>query len=231
MLTAIEPNVRAAALNVGGGPIVDIARWSQSYRDITADFWAARVPPLLPPGVPFNDNYVLRNRPVKINDVPGAIDIQNYMELLEWMQAPGDPIPYAPHLRSSTLPDVPIKPVLWQIAKGDMTVPNPTSSSLIRGANMRESTWMYRHDLARAAESSLPANPHVYLALFVSLANGSPTLPSLRAVTIGLDAQQQISGFLKSDGASIPNGNGLSRLLFGRDLFEVPAALPEDLNF
>jgi hypothetical protein len=34
----------------------------------------------------FNDNYILRNQPPKVNNVRGAIDIQNMFEDLEWLQ-------------------------------------------------------------------------------------------------------------------------------------------------
>ena len=34
MFTAVEPSIRAAALNVGGATMVDIARWSPAYRDL-----------------------------------------------------------------------------------------------------------------------------------------------------------------------------------------------------
>ena len=75
VFTAIEPGVRAAALNVGGGSVVDIARWSPGFRSITAEFLRNRAPALvnLPEG--FNENYVLRDQAVKLNDVGGAVEI------------------------------------------------------------------------------------------------------------------------------------------------------------
>ncbi|MCL5744470.1 MAG: hypothetical protein M1541_11185 [Acidobacteria bacterium] len=223
MLAAMEPDVRAAALNVGGGSVVDIARWSPAYRPWAGDFLASRVPPLVNPGDPFDENYVLRNQPVKVNDQPGAIDIQNYFELLEWLQAAGDPLSYAPQLSP--------KPVLWQFAKGDRTVPNPTTSALIRAAGMQSSTSYYRHDLARARYSSLPEDPHSYLLFFLSVDTGDINV-NLFGVPIGQAAQEQIAGFFAADGSSIPdpNNNTLVRSLYG-NIFEVPADLPEDFNW
>ena len=167
--------MRAAVLNAGGASVVDIARWSTP--------------------VEAAENYVLRFKPVKVNDVPGAIDLQNLLELYDWGGMSGDPLAYAPHLRASTLPGVPIKPALFQIAWGDRTIPNPTSGRLIRAANMREFTWVYRHDLARAVLPSLPVNPHAFLVLFLS-PDAEITSVDLRPASISLAVQLQIGGLL-----------------------------------
>ena len=153
-----------------------------------------------------------------MNTVPGAFDLQNFLERLEWLQASGDPVNYAPHLKSSTLPGVPIKSILWQFGRGDKTVPNPTQSALARAANMRESTWLYRNDLARAAVPEIPENPHIYLLNVIDRTN----LP------VALTTQLQVAGFLASGGTAIPDPNNpLLRVIFGRDVFEVPQFLPE----
>jgi hypothetical protein len=47
VFAALDPAVRAAALNVGGGSVVEIGRWSQEFRSIARDFLAAHTPPLL----------------------------------------------------------------------------------------------------------------------------------------------------------------------------------------
>ncbi len=212
VFSAVDPAVRASALNVGGGSVIDITRWSPAFRGIAAAFL----------GVPeLNDNYVLRYQPVKVNDVPGAIGAQNVLERLEWLQATGDPLSFAPHLASSTLPGVPIKPILFQVAKGDRTVPNPTSTALIRAANMRGQTWFYRHDLARKVAPSLPENPHGFLFNLLSL----PALPIAGA------AQSQIAVFFASDGVVYQNPNAAIRGIYGADLFELPGFLTEDLNW
>ncbi|MEJ7608583.1 MAG: hypothetical protein WKF37_20510 [Bryobacteraceae bacterium] len=107
------------------------------------------LPLLLNAGNDFNANTVLRNQPIRINSVPGAIEVQNYLELIEWLQATGDPISFAPHLKLSPLMGVPEKRSLFQIARGDKTVPNPTNSNLIRKAG-GQGAVLYRHDIARA---------------------------------------------------------------------------------
>jgi hypothetical protein len=222
LVLAVEPAVRAGALNVGGATVVNIARWSPRFRSEARSFLSALTPPLLNRGDDFDENYVLRYRPVRVNDVPGAVAIQNFFEEAEWFQAVGDPAAFAPHLFSSTLPGVPIKQVLWQFAKGDRTVPNPASTYLIRAANMRPSTIFYRHDLARAVAPDLDENPHTFLV----------NITSAPGALIALSAQQQIADFLASDGKTMPaTSNVLLRSLFQTEVFEVPDFLTEDLNF
>jgi pimeloyl-ACP methyl ester carboxylesterase len=50
MFTAVEPAVRAAALNVGGAPGVEVARWSPAYRELTNDVARTHIPSLLNKG-------------------------------------------------------------------------------------------------------------------------------------------------------------------------------------
>jgi hypothetical protein len=230
ILNAVEPNLRAAALNVGGGSIVDVARWSEGYRAYVRSFLTTHHPYLLNLGDDFDDNYVLRYQPAKVNQVWMGCELQNFFERMEWLQASADPLSYAPHLWSSTLPGVPMKKVLWQFAKGDRSVPNPASTALIRAANMRESTQYYRHDLAREVVKDLPANPHPFLAGFLDLDAGGLQI-SLAGWSIANAAQSQIAGFFDSDGAQIPNANGTVRLLFGKNLFEAPDVLTEQFNW
>ncbi len=231
MLTAIEPNVRAATLNVGGATTVDIARWSPSYRDLSTQVLALRVPSLLNQGPNYDEDYVLPDQPVKVISVAGALAIQDTFETLEWLGMQGDPIAFAPHLKLSPLGNSGARPVLVQFARGDETVPNPANTNLVRAAGLEGSTWMYRHDLARAKAPDLPLNPHPYLVLFVSLSGDTIHLPGLAGLAISLDTQQQMAGFLAGDGASIPDPNLLSRLLLGIRVFEMPATLPVDLGF
>ncbi len=227
MLNSVEPALRAAVLNVGGGSVTDIVRWSPDFSGTASAILTSQNPPLLPPGTPFLDNLPYRDQPVSVN-APGNSDTQYYMELIEWLDSPGDPIPFAPHLARSTLPGVSAKPVLFQMARADRTVPNPASSDLIRAAGMAGSTWMYRHDLAEAAfPGMLPLNPHPYLALFLGSNGGSISLPTLPALLIGLAAQTQAAGFLTSDGATIPD----MAQIFPRPYFEIPAVLPNDPGF
>lgn len=209
LLTAVEPDLPVVTLNAGGGSAIDIARLSPSFL------------PLLEKGLGlgsnFSDQYVLRDQPVQILDVPGAVALDDALEQLDWANMPGDPLAFAPLLRASQLQGVPGKRVLFQFATGDETVPNPTESALVRAAGMRQSTWIFRNDRARAAFPSLPANPHSYLT---NLFSGAP------ALSIALSTQTQIAGFFTSNGTTIPDPNA-----GGLNFFEMPAVLPETLGF
>lgn len=230
ILNAVEPDIRAATLNVGGGSIVDVARWSEGYHPYIKAFLATKHPYLLNLGNDFDDNYALRYQPAKVNQVWMGCELQNFFERMEWLQATADPLSYASHLAWSTLPGVPVKKVLWQFAKGDRSVPNPTSTALIRAANMQKSAQYYRHDLAREAAKDLPLNPHPFLAGFLDLDSGGLQF-SLPGLAVASAAQSQIAGFFGADGTQVPDVNALLRLLFGKDLFEAPEVLTEALNW
>jgi hypothetical protein len=134
-------------------------------------------------------------------------------------------------LKSSPLPGRSARPVLVQFARADRTMPNPATTNLIRAGGWQSSTWLYRHDLARAKSPDLPLDPHPFLVLFVSLDGGAIQLPGLVGLAISLDAQGQIAGFFGADGTSIPNPNSLASLALGFPVFEQPAVLPQDLGF
>ena len=178
VFTALEPGVRAVALNVGGGSAFDIARQSPAYRSIATDA-LERQPSLLNKGNAYEEEYVLPDQPVKVVTVPGALAIQSVFENLEWLSMPGDPLAFAPHIRISPLPGRSARPALVQFAKADRTMPNPASTALIRAGGWQSSTWLYRHDLALAKSPDLPLDPHPYLVLFISLdGSGTVQLPS-----------------------------------------------------
>jgi hypothetical protein len=223
LLTAVDPNVRAAVLNAGGGTVIDISNTSDQLHPLVREILALHMPSILNAGSDFNANIVLRDQPVKVNTVPGAMVIQDYLERLEWLHAVGDPIPFAPHLKQSPLPSVPSKRVLFQIAHGDHTVPNPTNSNLIRAAGGQDSTVMYRHDVAKSVSIGLADNPHAFLVDFRSPAG----------LAIALAAQGQMAGYLNTDGNQFPDANStaLEVLFLGRKVFERPTALPEDFGY
>jgi pimeloyl-ACP methyl ester carboxylesterase len=231
ILSALEPSIRAAALNVGGGTEIDIARWSPAYKSLAIQTLGMHMPSLLNMGQTYNEDYVFPGQPAHTVTVPGAIAIQNEFETLEWLAMTGDPIGFASHLQLAPLTGSSPRPALIQFALGDMTMPNPTTSALVTAAGLAASTWEYRHDLARAKAPDLPADPHPFLVLFVSLSGGAIQLPSVNALVVSLDAQSQMAGFFAADGASIPDPNNLSFLLYGIKLFQVPSTLPLTLGF
>jgi hypothetical protein len=209
-LLGLEHTIRAGVPNVAGGPIVEIARLSPSFRPLVGISLITRSPSLYN-AVPnatltsFNENEPLRNLPLLVDTVPGADAIQAYLDNSEWAQQPGNPEGWAPYIT---------KPVIFQFARGDQTVPNPTATRVIRAGNLASRTTLFRNDLAQPAFGT-SKNPHTFL-----------TNVSGPGATFALEAQNQIATFFASDGATVidPDGAG--------PYFETPSSiLPEDLDY
>ena len=215
---AVEPSVRAGVPNVPGGPIIEIARLSPSFRGLVALSLVSRVPSLLNGGFfGFNENMPLRDQPPLTNTVPGAIEIQTALDATEWVSQSGNPVAYAPHIRRSPLDGMEAKSVIIQFANGDQTVPNPTASALIRAGDLTDRTTYFRNDLAFAANPATPKNPHTFLTRIND--------PSVAAFAFA--AQRQIAIFFATEGTVVIDPDDLG------PIFEVPIAgpLPEALNF
>jgi Bacterial Ig-like domain len=222
----VEPAIKAGVPNVPGGSISEVARLG-GFRVLTALALAQRVPQLLnlppTPGLPvpfnlnFNENIPLRNQAPLVNTVPGATAITELLERNEWVQQSGNPVSYAAHIRKQPLPANAAKPVIIQFAKGDMTVPNPTATALLRAGDLADRATFFRNDLAFAVNPGVGKNPHTFLT---NIANAA-------AAPYAVGAQQQIAIFFASNGATVidPDGAG--------PFFEVPVSLPlpETLNF
>ena len=217
----IEPDVRAGVPNVPGGPIIDIVRLSPSFQLLLTQALAVRVPSLLNAGPPifFNDNSPLRNLPPVINNVPGAVAIQTVEDTSRWLGQQGDPVAWAPFIRKNPLPGDLAKSVIIQFARGDMTVPNPTATALIRSGDLTDRATFYRNDIAFPLGLGLH-NPHTFLT----------SLPK----PIAIEPQIQIGVFFASDGALTIDPDSVGLLPASvPPLFETPIAgpLPEDLGF
>ena len=227
ILLGVEGGIRAGVPNVPGGSISEVARLG-AFRFLTAIALATRQPQLLnlPPaaGVPvpfnlrFNENIALRNLPPQVNAVPGASAIQLALERNEWVQQTGNPVSYAPYIRENPLRGNAPKPVIVQFAKGDGTVPNPTTTALLRAGKLADRAMYFRNDLAYAATGgAIPKNPHTFLT----------NIGNAAAAPLAVAAQLQIAIFFASDGTLViaPDGAGA--------LFEMPIVppLPETLNY
>jgi hypothetical protein len=243
VFNAVEPNIRAVVLSVGGGSSVDIARTAIGARPLAlayaAQYGLLNVPMAGAPPQPyfndqFNDNYVFRDQPVVLNDVPGAVAVQAGFESADWLQMLGDPQSFASHLKLDPLPGGIPKPVLFLFSKGDLDVPNPSNSALIRAAGIQDTSWFLQFDqavaVARAAGYTDLVDPHTLLS-YPTIFN-SPDQQSL-----ALAEQQQAAAFLASDGTTNPDPNPLLTGLFqGLPLFvksqEVnPQSQLEQLNY
>ena len=213
-LLGLEPDIRAGVTNVPGGSIVEVARLGV-FRGLVTQALASRVPsllnaPLAPPFIGFNEQMPLRNLPLLIDTVPGASAIQGALDNGEWAQQAGNPAAYAPFIT---------RPVIIQFARGDVTVPNPTTSAILRAGGLASRATLFRNDLAFAADPLVGKNPHTFLTNVFTVAQR----------TFAFQAQQQIATFFASDGAVTidPDGGGIA----GR-FFETPTSMvPEDTAF
>lgn len=224
MLLGVEPNIKAGVPNVPGGSITEVARLG-AFRGLTGLALFARTPALmnlvptaaLPFPFNFHENMPLRNLPPVVNNVPGSMAIAEVLDRYEWVQQAGNPVSYASLIRKQPLRGSSAKPVIVQFAKGDQTVPNPTSSAIVRAGGLEDRTTLFRNDLAYTPTNGVPSNPHTFLT---NIAN-----PAMQVLAVG--GQIQIAEFFKSKGVLVidPDGPG--------PLYEVPIALPlpETLSF
>jgi hypothetical protein len=220
ILLGVEPNIKAGVPNVAGGSITEVARLG-AFRPLTGIALATRVPSLInvadPSGIVFNENIPLRNLPPRVNNVPGATAIAQALDRFEWVQQAGNPVAYASFIRKQPLPGNAAKPVLFQFAKGDGTVPNPTNTAILRAGDLADSATLFRNDLAYANNPAVPKNPHTFLT----------NIGNAAAAPYAVGAQTQMALFLASNGTLVidPDGPG--------PVFEVPVGLPlpEGLNF
>jgi len=218
VFSAVDRRVRAAVVTApGAGP--EFSRLSPPARPVVGQIFEARTPSLLNPpglssigGIPvppprFDENLPLRGQPPVINEVAGAMAIQDQFERSEWMVQPGGAAAFAPFLRKAPLPGIPPRPIIVQLARGDQSVPNPATAALLRAGDLADRATLYRHDLF--AGKAQFKNPHTF-----ALVTATPVMKD-----IALAAQRQTAVFFASDGQQMidPDDSG--------PLFEVPLAV------
>jgi dienelactone hydrolase len=208
-LLGLEPDIRAGVPNVAGGSIIEVARLG-GFRILVGIGLITRTPSLYN-AVPnstftsFNENMPLRNLPTVTDTVPGASAIQNLLDQTEWAQQSANPAAYAPFIDT---------PVIMQFARGDMTVPNPTTSAILRAGGLAGRATLFRNDLAHT-DFGTSINPHTFLTNIT----GAGAL-------FAIQAQAQIATFFASDGATTIDPDGPGKY------FETPTSIvPEDLGF
>jgi hypothetical protein len=208
MLMATDTHLSVGVLNVGGGPIVEIARLS-GFRNLLADTLRVSRPTLLNggPGLNgFTESMPLRLDPTVTSPYAGATSIQKYFDHGNWQARAGDPVAFAPLLRLRPPAGAPLKHVIFQSAFGDHTVPNPTAGELYRAGHLFDLVSYYRNDKTATAGS----DPHGFLL--------DPRLA-------GRDqGQAQVLAFISSGGATVidPDGPG--------PVWEVPIANTRNLD-
>ena len=208
MLMATDTHLTVGVLNVGGGPIIEIARLS-GFRDLLAATLRVSRPTLLNggPGLNgFTESMPLRLDPPVTDPYPGATTIQRYFDHGTWQERAGDPVAFAPLLRLRPPAGAPVKHVIWQSAFGDHTVPNPTAGEMYRAGRLFGLVSYYRNDKT----ATFMSDPHGFLL--------DPRLA-------GRDqGQLQVLTFLASGGATVidPDGPGPA--------WEVPVANQRNLD-
>ena len=201
MLMGVDPRVGTAVLNVPGGPILEIARLSPSFRDVVERELKNRRPGLLNGGRQgFTESTPLFGEPPVTAPARGAVAIQEVGASTNWLNRPGSPETFAPLLEPAG------KRVIYQFAFGDATVPNPTSATLMRAGGLEDVTTVYRNDRTPTADT----NPHGFLLD-----------PRLAGRNMG---QRQVVDFLDSGGMTITDPDGAG------STFEVPVADPKELE-
>lgn len=172
-----------AVLTVPGGPISEIARLSPDFRPLAAVNLQAEG--LLNGGsVGFTESLPLPGDDPVTDPAPGSLAIQQFLADSTWLQRSGSPETFAPSVRHRSS--------LYQVARGDRTVANPTSFTLLRAGHLQRRTTLYRNDLTDAAA----ANPHGFPSL-------APIFATARAQGLGQTAE-----FLATGRTIDPDGRG-----------------------
>jgi hypothetical protein len=227
---ALEPSVSAAAFVAAPGLIPEHVRWQPFRRSAMGAALQTRVPSLLNApgivsidGVPvdgphFNENKPLRDQPIVVNTIAGAMEIQQVLELAEMAAESGiGAVPWAKYLRESPLPGSYPKSILVLMATGDQNAVNPGTSAIIREGGLESRTTLFRNDLAFASDPTIPKNPHLFA--------GQPTSPNSTVRAVARGVQEQMAVFFATFGAIIPPAPA--------HFFETPLVgpPPETLDF
>jgi hypothetical protein len=252
---AVEPDVRAGVLSATGNPLANqelatrgpLGTLLQSrtsslihYPGISVFGGLAEAAPRFDENMPLRDGMPLdvtledgTTRTIRspvTNTVPGAMAIQEVLDNLTWASQVGNVVAYAPHLRKDPLADVPAKSVILLMNKGDESAANPNTTAIVRAGDLADRVAFYRHDVAYAADPTIPKNPHPFLL-------GLPPSDSLLEAAVKMGKQQQVAEFFALDGQFdlLDPQINLSDVTTpdGTPLFEVPiqGPLPEDLNY
>ena len=206
MSFAVEPAIRAAVFVVPGGTLIYNTTLAPAFRPGLGEMLEARTPSLLNPshgltsidglvtaGPFFNENLPLRNQPPRVNTVPGAADIQRFLDRIAWCAQVSSTVAFAPLLRRSPPAGVPARPFVVQAARSDTAAVNPGTSELIRAGDFADRALFYRHDL-NFGLAGVPVTPHPYVFQVGAAPNYS---------RVAFGAQHQIGTFFESDGATV----------------------------
>ena len=228
ILAALDPSVKLLTVSgcCGLGP--EYGRWNTSQRGNLGRNLSLRIPSLINEdgltsidgvavGAPFfNENKPLRNQPIVVNTVAGAIEIQETFEVAEWGRQGGSD-PWTPYLRKRPLAGMSPKAVAVYVLKADQNTVNPSATESLTDSGLLPYALYYRHDLAFAQDPTILKNPHQIL--FQS------TSPNILVRTIARGMQAQMADFHASGGTVMNSPEPA-------ELWEVPMVeRPDSLNF
>jgi hypothetical protein len=179
---AVEPSVRAGVLTVpsgsieerlsavrgGFGPVlqsrVPLVINSPGITTVNGILVSQRFLPYFDENVPLRNGapftVVLQDQSSRIvqspvtNTVPGATEIQQVLENIEWASQSGGSVAYAPYIRRDPLTGVAPKSVIIQFAFGDRLSVNPSTTVLLRAGDLADRATFFRTDI------SFPVNPN-----------------------------------------------------------------------
>jgi hypothetical protein len=123
VVTAIDPAIRASVLNVGGGGIINIVRFSTLFADLgVRDIFLDLVSE---PGA-------------SATGLPADLDAEILLLVAQFAVDDGDSINYGRHLIGDRFPHMPADapPIILQESLGDSVVPNFTTEALARAASL-----------------------------------------------------------------------------------------------
>jgi hypothetical protein len=211
MVMGVDPQVQVGVLNVPGGPILEIARLAPGFRNRVTAQLRDRRPSLLNGGREgFTESTPLFVDPPVAAPAQGAVAIQDVGARANWIQRAGSPEAFSPLIRKAPPRGSTPKRVIYQVAFGDRTVPNPTTATIVRAGGLLDRTSVYRNDRTPTAST----DPHGFLLD-----------PRVAGRNLG---QRQVVDFLASDGQTTSDPDA------GGSVFEVPIADPlsiERLNY
>jgi dienelactone hydrolase len=193
LLMTVDPLIWAGVLNVPGGPIVEIARQAAPFRPRVIEQLKVRRPSLMNGERDFDESLPLPGDPPVLRPARGALAIQAFFDRAEWVSQSANPVAFAPYLRQAPLAGLGPRQVLYQMALGDRTVPNPTTASLIRAGRLEPVLSVYRHDRVAPGLPERFANPHGFLVW--------TAFPETAALARA--AQEQVARFFLSGGRDI----------------------------
>jgi hypothetical protein len=208
IFTAIDPMVHRSVPNVGGGPVFQI-RMLPSWKNLIIRPFLLFFKPSIfnAPLANFVEDLPQRGQPLKIIEKKGAAKVQDFFDLAEWLQEPGDPDMYARHLLIEPLNGGGPAEVVWYIAIGDNSMANPLSANVVRAGSLHNVTACFRADLVEEEHGFLWTTHDVHY--FMRRPSDEKNLGP-----VSVSARELILEFFKTGELIDPDGEG--------PVFEVP---------